>query len=88
MSKNVVRLGDPTSHGGKVITASSTSLVDGKAIALIGDLVSCPKPGHGVNKIITGSESCFSDGKAIVVEDCICECGCKVISTINTIIMG
>ncbi|MCX8649472.1 PAAR domain-containing protein [Gilliamella sp. B2776] len=84
MGKNVVRLGDPTTHGGSVISVSSTMTVEGKLVALIGDLVSCPKKGHGVNKIIESSKTCFSDGKAIVIDQCLCECGCKVISTIST----
>lgn len=84
MGRNVVRLGDPTTHGGNVISASSTTMVDGKPVALIGDLVSCPKKGHGVNKIIEAAKSSFSDGKAIVMDQCLCECGCKVLSTIRT----
>lgn len=84
MGRNVVRLGDKTTHGGSVITASSTSIIEGKPVALIGDLVSCPKKGHGVNKIIEGAKHCFSDGKPIVIDYCLCECGCKVISSIRT----
>ncbi|MCX8579388.1 MULTISPECIES: PAAR domain-containing protein [unclassified Gilliamella] len=84
MAKNVVRLGDPTTHGGNVITASSTMIVEGKPVALVGDLVSCPKKGHGVNPIIEGVERSYSDGKQVVVDQCACACGCKVISTIST----
>lgn len=84
MGKNVVRLGDPTTHGGAVISVSSTMIVEGKPAALLGDLVSCPKKGHGVNKIIEASTTCFSDGKPVVVDQCTCECGCKVISTLST----
>ncbi|WP_294613268.1 PAAR domain-containing protein [uncultured Gilliamella sp.] len=83
MGRNVVRLGDPTTHGGNVISTSSTTTVEGKLVALIGDLVSCPKKGHGVNKIIEASQTCFSDNKAVVIDQCLCECGCQVISTIN-----
>jgi len=57
MGRNVVRLGDPTTHGGKVISASSTTIVEGKTVALVGDLVVCPIQGHGVNKIIEGSNT-------------------------------
>ncbi|MDE8409513.1 PAAR domain-containing protein, partial [Klebsiella pneumoniae] len=45
----LVCLGDATTHGGKVITASSTMFINGVQVALVGDLVSCPK--HGVNPI-------------------------------------
>ncbi|WP_031935735.1 PAAR domain-containing protein, partial [Escherichia coli] len=43
----IVCLGDATTHGGKVITATSTLFINGIQVALVGDLVSCPK--HGVN---------------------------------------
>ncbi|MWP47365.1 PAAR domain-containing protein [Gilliamella sp. Pas-s27] len=88
MVRNVVRLGDPTTHGGSVISASSMTIIEGKPVALIGDLVSCPKQGHGVNKIIEGAETIFFDGKAVVIDQCLCECGCKVISTISSAVMG
>lgn len=84
MGRNVVRLGDPTTHGGMVISVSSTTTIEGKLVALIGDLVSCPIQGHGVNKIIEASKTCFSDNKAVVIDQCLCACGCKVISTIGS----
>ncbi|WP_061709393.1 PAAR domain-containing protein [Pseudenterobacter timonensis] len=80
MSKGFVLLGDKTTHGGAVIFASSTMIVNGKPVALVGDKVSCPIPGHGVNAIIEGSPEWSSDGKAIVIDGCKCQCGCQVIS--------
>lgn len=88
MIRNVVRLGDPTTHGGSVISASSKTIIESKPVALVGDLISCPKKDHGINKIIEGSETFFSDGRAVVVDQCLCECGCKVISTISSAAMG
>ncbi|UTJ45808.1 PAAR domain-containing protein [Atlantibacter subterranea] len=81
MSKGFVLLGDKTTHGGEVISASSTMLVNGKLVALIGDEISCPLIGHGINHIIEGSTEWSSDGRAIVVDGCHCECGCQVISS-------
>lgn len=43
--KGFVLLGDKTTHGGTVISASSTMTVNGKPVALIGDKVSCPVKG-------------------------------------------
>ncbi|MGH4527188.1 PAAR domain-containing protein, partial [Klebsiella pneumoniae] len=51
-----------------------------KPVALVGDKVSCPIPGHGTNAIIEGAPEWSSDGKAIVVDGCKCQCGCQVIS--------
>lgn len=81
MSKGFVLLGDKTTHGGEVISASSTMIVNGKKVALIGDEINCPVEGHGVNTIIEGSSEWISDGKQVVVDGCKCECGCHVISS-------
>lgn len=81
MSKSFVLLGDKTTHGGEVISASSTMIVNDKTVALIGDKVSCPKEGYGINDIIEGSPEWSSDSKAIVVDSCHCECGCQVVSS-------
>jgi uncharacterized Zn-binding protein involved in type VI secretion len=55
MSKSFVLIGDDTTQGGQVISASSTMVVNGKKVILVGDKVSCPKDGHGINAIIEGS---------------------------------
>ena len=47
MSRQVIRVGDPTSHGGKVVFSGATQYtVGGKAVALKGDPCSCPHRGH------------------------------------------
>lgn len=81
MPKGFVLLGDKTTHGGEVISASSTMIVNGKKVAVIGDDIICPLDGHDTNQIIEGSSQWSSDGKAIVVDGCRCECGCQVISS-------
>lgn len=81
MAKGLVLLGDSTSHGGKVISASSNITVDGKKAALIGDLVSCPIYGHGNNPIVEGAPHRTLNGRAVVVDGCKCLCGCTVISS-------
>ncbi|MBI3230056.1 MAG: PAAR domain-containing protein [Burkholderiales bacterium] len=83
MSLKIITVGDSTDHGGVVISGSGKHDIDGKAIARVGDQVSCPlvypggKP-HGVNKIITGHATVTLDGIAVAVEDCVTECGCKL----------
>jgi uncharacterized Zn-binding protein involved in type VI secretion len=81
MSQGFVLLGDKTTHGGEVISASSTTFVHGKPVALVGDEVSCPVPGHGVNPIVEGCTDWSENGRALVVNGCHCECGCQVISS-------
>ena len=86
MSLKIIVVGDSTDHGGKVINGSPVHDVDGKPIARLGDQVGCPqlylvgKP-HGVNKIITAHPTLSVGGIAVAVEDCITECGCKLIGT-------
>lgn len=77
----LVCIGDATTHGGKVISASSTMFINGVQVALVGDFVSCPIPGHGANRIIAGESTATEEGISIVVDGCLCECGCRVISS-------
>ena len=51
MGFSFIREGDTTSHGGRVLACTPTNIVDGKPLALLGDMVSCPKCG-GVYPII------------------------------------
>ena len=41
--KGVIRLGDATDHGGKVISVAHEPTDMGKPIACVGDMVQCPK---------------------------------------------
>ena len=44
--RNVIRLNDPTSHGGKVESVTANHFtVQGIAVARVGDPCSCPIPG-------------------------------------------
>lgn len=45
--RNVIRLGDSTSHGGKVVSCRATHFtVNGIPLACVGDACSCPVHGH------------------------------------------
>lgn len=73
-SKSVVRLGDASSHGGKVTSASGHCNVGGVAAAVTGDLHSCPLPGHGVTSL-TAASSNKTGGKSIVLVGDTAGCG-------------
>ncbi|AZN35136.1 PAAR domain-containing protein [Iodobacter ciconiae] len=79
--KRVIRLGDQTSHGGVVVSAASTSNMFGKPVALLGDKVSCPIPGHGVCPIIEGDPSWNVGGKPVALEGHKTSCGAVLISS-------
>jgi uncharacterized Zn-binding protein involved in type VI secretion len=89
MSKPIIVLGDATSHGGRVISASSTRTINGKGIARKGDTVSCPlkypnKKPHGVNAIIEGDDSYLIDGIPVALEGHKTECGCTLIGSVTS----
>lgn len=54
MSKGFVLFDDKAAYGDVVISAFSAMIVNEKPVALVGDRVSCPIPGHDTNAIIEG----------------------------------
>lgn len=89
MSKRVIRVGDPTSHGGKVIATSAPHFtVDGIPVALVGDACICPKKGHKNCKIATGDPDHTIDGVAVAYEGCLTTCGATLISTVPNFSKG
>ncbi|MFT3847630.1 MAG: PAAR domain-containing protein [Propionivibrio sp.] len=86
MGRHVIRLGDPTTHGGQVVSASATRFINGKQVARKGDQVTCPIPGHDTVTIIEGDPLWTDDGKPIALEGHKCSCGCSLISTLSTLV--
>lgn len=79
---NVIRLGDPTSHGGRVVEVAATHYtIEGVAVAGIGDLCTCPVPGHGDCTIAEGNAHHTVEGVAIAYEGHKTTCGAFLIST-------
>lgn len=79
---NLIRLGDPTDHGGQVISASSTMRYDGRFVARKGDQVSCPKHNLRPNLIIDGDESTMDHGVPVARHGYQAMCGCRLISSL------
>lgn len=81
--RNVIRLGDPTSHGGKVVsTRASNFKVGGLPVASVGDLCSCPMPGHNNCTIASGSKRQRINGIMIAFEGDVTSCGAKLMSSL------
>ncbi|KAA0016692.1 PAAR domain-containing protein [Salinicola corii] len=77
----IIQVGDPTSHGGKVITGQQNYTVDGKAVACVGDKVTCPKDGHnGVTTIVEGHPTIRVNGKQVAFHGCRTACGARLLS--------
>lgn len=86
MSLKIITVGDKTDHGGQVISGSPTHTLRGKAIARLGDEVSCPQlyPGgapHGINKIVSAHATLTAGGIAVAVHGCKTACGCSLIGS-------
>lgn len=80
----MIRLGDATSHGGKVISGQSTYIVHGKPVAAVGDKVTCPKDGHGgVCTIVEGHPTLRINGKQVAFHGCHTSCGAALVSSMN-----
>lgn len=75
----IAHLGDALSHGGAVIEASGTVFADGRAVARIGDRVSCAQ--HGLQRIVSGAESVVTNGRGTAIDGSRCSCGARVIAT-------
>ena len=81
--RNVIRLGDPTSHGGKVASVSATHFtVDGIPVACVGDKYSCPVKGHDNCTIAEGDPDHIIDGVAVAYDGHKTTCGATLIPTI------
>jgi uncharacterized Zn-binding protein involved in type VI secretion len=80
--KNVIRLGDATTHGGKVISVSASHFkVHGIPVACVGDTCSCPIPGHSGCTITSGSPHHTISGKHLAFDGDTLSCGAKLISS-------
>jgi uncharacterized Zn-binding protein involved in type VI secretion len=80
--RNVIRLGDPTSHGGKVESVSANHFtVDGIAVARVGDVCSCPITGHDKCTIAEGDPHHVIDGIAVAYDGHKTSCGAVLIPT-------
>ena len=79
--QKIIRLGDSTSHGGKVVSATSHITVAGIPVARLGDKCTCPKLGHNNCVIVEGDSNWTVDGIPIALEGHKTSCGAVLISS-------
>ena len=79
--RGVIRLGDSTSHGGKVTSACSDFKALGKPIAVNGDMTTCPQC-KGSFAIQVASSDRKHHGKAVAYDGDKTACGATLISSI------
>lgn len=76
----IIRMGDPTSHGGKVLEGSMTDICHGKPISFIGHKVSCPEC-KGTFPIVEGVQTTTFYGQGVAVAGMKTACGATLIAT-------
>lgn len=79
----IIVLGDVTTHGGVVLEGDSTTTISSKAVARVGDKVSCPIIGHEICTIMTGDQTTLADGKAVARHGDLCSCGATLIASVK-----
>jgi uncharacterized Zn-binding protein involved in type VI secretion len=80
--RGVIRIDDMTDHGGKVINATSETIVLGKAAALAGDMTYCPRC-KGNFAIKPDGAGAKHKGVSYAYHDDVTECGAKLITSVN-----
>ncbi|HCS07504.1 MULTISPECIES: PAAR domain-containing protein [Pseudomonas] len=78
--KDIIRLGDTTTHGGVVLEAFSRTDLNGKPIAGVGHKVSCPLC-KGIFPIVEGSATDSVDGIAVALDGMKTACGAALIAS-------
>ncbi|WP_234983809.1 PAAR domain-containing protein [Pseudacidovorax sp. RU35E] len=76
----MVRLGDPTDHGGEVLTALQL-IVHGKPATGEGCVACCPRCG-GLFRIVPTHTERRHHGKVVAFEGDLTECGARLIATL------
>jgi uncharacterized Zn-binding protein involved in type VI secretion len=80
--RGIIRMDDKTDHGGKVIQASSETVVMGKVAVLAGDLTHCPKC-NGDFAINPDGAGAKHRGRLYAYHDDVTACGARLITSLN-----
>lgn len=78
MSTPYITIGCPTTGGGQVISGNNSFLIEGIAIACVGDRATCPKH-QTVSTIIAGDPCMQIMGKPAARANDALSCGCKLL---------
>jgi uncharacterized Zn-binding protein involved in type VI secretion len=80
MEREIIRMGDPTSHGGRVLEGSQLDICHGKPIAFVGHKTFCPKC-KGNFSIIEGALTTTFYGQGVALAGMKTACGAVLIAT-------
>jgi len=74
----LAQLGSLSSHGGVITSVSSTILCEGKLVACVGDVHTCPIKGHGSTPIVDGNPGVIVNGKILARIGSTTGCGATI----------
>lgn len=80
MSRMIIVEGDHTTGGGRVVTGSHETDIDGFPVARVSDTCTCPKH-NGTFPIVTGDMTFMVDGQPVARHGDKLACGCALMST-------
>lgn len=82
MGRRVIRLGDATDHGGRVLASGAPQVtVGGRPVALVGDACSCPRRGHGGCVVAEGDPTHTVGGRPVAYEGHRTSCGARLVAS-------
>lgn len=79
MTRMWIVVGDATSSGGRVITGSQATDIDGKPVSRVSDKATCPLH-KGVFPIADGDPTTIIDGQPVALHGSKLACGCTVLA--------
>lgn len=85
MSKAYITIGCPTTGGGVVISGNSAYVIEGIAVACVGDKATCPLH-KTVATIVSGDPNMQIMGKAAARVNDALSCGCKLLQKQSLVI--
>lgn len=85
MATPYITIGCPTTGGGNVLTGNSSFLVQGIAVACVGDTASCPLH-KVVATIVSGDAHMLVMGKAVARVNDALSCGCKLLPKQSSVV--
>lgn len=71
--KNSSRLGDSSTHGGAIVTASMNTFINNIPATRLADILACPI--HGPNPVVFGAMHCFINNRMAARLGDPCACG-------------
>lgn len=81
-----ITVGCATTGGGKVVTGQNTFLIDGRAIACLGDQATCPTHKR-IARIVSGCDPhMIINNKAAALANALLDCGCNCIPNQNLVV--